>query len=69
MPSFYFLHAFIVQLYSLLRKKNFDHIIKVQDFDLCNILIDENSHKNLLVYDILYKILIGSEPLRIMFDK
>ena len=33
----------------------FDGIIKLEDFDLDNILIDEKSHKNILIYDISYK--------------
>ena len=31
--------------------------------------MDEKSHKNVFVYDILYKTLIGAKPLRIRFDK
>ena len=31
--------------------------------DLDNILIEEKSHKNILIYDIWYKTLIGSKPL------
>ena len=34
-----------------------------------NILIDENSCKNILNYDISYKTLIGSKPLHTRFDK
>ena len=41
----------------------FDDIIKLKDFDLDNILIDEKSHKNTLIYDISYKTLIGTKPL------
>ena len=37
----------------------FDGIIKLEDFDLDNILIDEKSHKNILIYDISYKIVIS----------
>ena len=40
-----------------------DDIIKLKDFDLDNILIDEKSHKNTLIYDISYKTLIGTKPL------
>ena len=29
----------------------------------------EKSYENILVYDILYKTLIGAKPLHIMFDK
>ena len=47
----------------------FDDIIKVEDFDLDNILIDEKSHKNILIYGISYKTLIDPKPLRIRFDK
>ena len=47
----------------------FDDIIKLEDFDLDNILIDEKSHENILIYDISYKTLIGSKPLRIRFDE
>ena len=37
------------------------------DFD--SILINEKSYKNILVYDISYKILIGEKLLRIKFGK
>ena len=30
----------------------FDNIIKIEDLDLDNILIDEKSYKNILVYNI-----------------
>ena len=43
--------------------------MNLEDFDLDNILIDEKSHENILIYDISYKTLIGSKPLRIRFDK
>ena len=46
----------------------FDDIIKFEDFDLDNILIEE-SYENILFYNILYKSLIDSKPLRIRFDK
>ena len=46
-----------------------DDIIKIEDFDLNNILIDENSYENILVYNISYKSLIDSKPWRIRFDK
>ena len=46
-----------------------DGIIKLEDFDLDNILIDEKSHKNILIYDILCRTLIGPKPLSIRFDK
>ena len=47
----------------------FDHIIKLEVVDLDNILIDEKSHENILIYDISFKALIVSKPLRIEFDK
>ena len=47
----------------------FDDIIKFEDFESDNILIDETSHENILNYDISYKTLIGPKPLRIIFDK
>ena len=46
----------------------FDDIIKLEDFDFSNILIDEKSHKNILIYDISYKSLIGPKPSQIRFD-
>ena len=47
----------------------FDDIIKIEDFDLDNILIDQKSYENISVYNISYKSLIYSKPLRIRFDK
>ena len=47
----------------------FDNIIKLEDFDLDNVLIDEKFHENSLIYDISYKTLIVPKPLRIKFDK
>ena len=47
----------------------FDDIIKTEDFDLHNILIDEKSYENIWVYNISYKSLIDSNPSRIRFDK
>ena len=47
----------------------FDNIIKIEDSDFHNILIDGKSIKNILVYGILYKTLFGSKPLRIRFDE
>ena len=48
---------------------DFNDIIKLEDFDIDNILIEEQSHKNNLIYKISYKTLIVSKPLRIRFDK
>ena len=47
----------------------FDDIIKIEDFDLDNILINQKSYKNILVYNIFYQILIDSKPLCITFDE
>ena len=47
----------------------FDDIIKIEDFDFANSLIDEKSYKYVLVYNILYKTLIGAKPLHIRFVK
>ena len=46
----------------------FSDLIKLEDFDI-DILIDENSHRNTLIYDISYKTLIGWKLLCIRFDK
>ena len=47
----------------------FNDIIRLEDFDLDNIFIDEKSHENILIYVILYKTLIDPKPLRIRFDQ
>ena len=47
----------------------FDDTIKIEDFDLDNILIVKKTYKNILVYNISYKTLIGAKPLCIRFDK
>ena len=46
----------------------FDDIIKIENFNLDNILIDDKSHENILVYNISYKNLTAKH-LRIRFDK
>ena len=80
---YYLLSLYKTKRYNIKRKFNelktvpiknhtcyyFDDIIKLEDFDLDNILIDEKSQENILIYDISYKTLIGSKPLRIRFDK
>ena len=45
-----------------------DDITKIEDFDLDNVLIDEKSYEYKSVYNISYKSLIDSKPLRIRFD-
>ena len=47
----------------------FDDIIKLEDFDIDNILIDKKLHKNILIYDISCKTLIDPQALRVRFDK
>ena len=42
--------------------------IKLEDFDF-DILIDEKSHENILIYNISYKTLIDPKPLHIRFFK
>ena len=42
----------------------FDDIIKIKDFKF-DILLDEKSYENVLIFDFSYKTLIGSKPLRI----
>ena len=41
----------------------FDYITELEDFDLNHILIDEKSHKNILIYDVSYKTLIVPKTL------
>ena len=43
--------------------------IKLEDFEIDNILIDEKWYKNILIYDISYTTLIASKSLSIGFDK
>ena len=38
-----------------------NNIIRLEDFDIDNILMDEKSHTNTLISDISYKTLTGSE--------
>ena len=44
-------------------------IIKLEDCDLDNILIDKKSHENSLIYDISCKTLIDPKPLHIRFSQ
>ena len=45
----------------------FDNIIKIKDYDF-DILLDENSYENILIYDVSNKTLFGKR-LRNMFDE
>ena len=47
----------------------FDDKIKLEDFDLDNILIEEKSRENISIFHIPYKTLIDSKALRTRFDK
>ena len=47
----------------------FHDITNIQDFNLDNILTDEKSHKNILVYNISCKNLINVITLRIRCNK
>ena len=47
----------------------FDDIIKIENFDFNNVSLVEKSFENNFIYDVLYKTLIGTKLLRIMFDK
>ena len=46
----------------------FDDIIKIEDFEFSNILLDEESQENILIYNVSYKTLIGTKPLHIKFN-
>ena len=47
----------------------FCDITKFENFVFGNILQDEKSHKNILIYDVSYKPLIDPKPSRISLDK
>ena len=47
----------------------FDDIVKFEDFNFDNVLIEEKSYENISIYDISHRILIGAKPLRIRFNK
>ena len=47
----------------------FDDIVKIENFNINNILIDEKPYENILVYNSSYKSLIDSKPLRISLGK
>ena len=46
-----------------------DDIIKTEDFDLQNILVDKKLYENISVYNVSCKSLIDSKPLHIRFNK
>ena len=47
----------------------FDGIIKIEDSNFGNMLIDEKSYENILVYKISFKTLIDAKKISIRFDK
>ena len=47
----------------------FVDLIKTKYFNSDNILMNEKSYENILVYDISYKTLVGAKLLRIRFEK
>ena len=47
----------------------FDELIKLEDFEIDNILIDKKSQETILINGITYTILIGSKTLRIRFSR
>ena len=50
----------------------FDNIMKIEDINFDNILLDKKSYKtyeNILIYEISYKIFMAAKSLRIRFDE
>ena len=47
----------------------FHDIIRIEDFNINNISLDEKWYEKFLVYNISYKSLIDAKPLHIMLDK
>ena len=47
----------------------FDDIMRVADINFYNILLEEKSYENILIYDIPYKTFMGAKPFRVRFDK
>ena len=45
----------------------FDDIIRAEDIDFDNVLLDEKSYEIILIYDISYKTFMVVKPLRIWF--
>ena len=48
--------------------KYFNHIIKIEDFDIGNILLDKKSYKNIFIYDFLYITFTSAKSLHIIFN-
>ena len=47
----------------------FDDINNINDLNIDNILINEKSYENILIYNVVHKTLYGAKSLRIIFDK
>ena len=47
----------------------FDDIIKFEEFNFDNILIDEKSYENILIYDVLNRTFVGTKSLRFRVNK
>ena len=47
----------------------FDDIININNLNLNNILLNEKSYQNILIYNIWYKTPYGAKPLGIIYDK
>ena len=47
----------------------FDDIMKFEDSDLDNFLVDEKSYENIFIFNVSYRTLIGLKPLRIRFHE
>ena len=47
----------------------FDNIVNINDLNLANILLEEKSYRNLLIYDVRYKTSYSAKPLCIISDK
>ena len=43
--------------------------MNVEDINVDNVFLDENTYENILVYNILYKTFMDAKPLRNRFDK
>ena len=50
-------------------QNNFDDTVKLEDFDIDNILIDRKSYENISIYGISVQTLIDLQLLDIRFDK
>ena len=44
-------------------------MININDLNLDNILLNEKSYENILIYDVAYKALYRAKPLYVIFDK